>query len=148
LGIRIERTAEIAAAPDVVWDVISDVERWPEWQPGTKSIVRRGSGAFGPGSEARVTMKGSRGAIWRVTDYAEGRSFSWESGVMPGVHMVGHHSVEGAGAGSRATLALDIEGPLAGPLGRLLRWYSERNVARESAGLKRVSEARAGVPAS
>ena len=29
---------EIAAGPDVVWDVLADVERWPDWNSDVKSV--------------------------------------------------------------------------------------------------------------
>jgi carbon monoxide dehydrogenase subunit G len=34
----------LAAAPDAVWNVISDFERWPEWQPGMKRVERLPAG--------------------------------------------------------------------------------------------------------
>jgi hypothetical protein len=32
--------ARYASAPDVVWSTISDVERWPEWNPEVHSVER------------------------------------------------------------------------------------------------------------
>jgi uncharacterized protein YndB with AHSA1/START domain len=29
---------EVAAPPEVVWDVMADFERWPEWNPDVKSV--------------------------------------------------------------------------------------------------------------
>jgi hypothetical protein len=41
-------TAEIAAAPERVWGLISDVERQPGWRTGLKAVEMTGPGAAGP----------------------------------------------------------------------------------------------------
>lgn len=40
---------EIAAAPDAVWDVLTDFERWPTWNPDVKAMSVDGEVA--PGTE-------------------------------------------------------------------------------------------------
>ena len=42
---------EIAAAPEVVWDVLTTIERWPDWNPAVKSVSMRGG--LAQGSEFR-----------------------------------------------------------------------------------------------
>jgi uncharacterized protein YndB with AHSA1/START domain len=38
---------EVAAPPEVVWDVIADFERWPSWNPDVKSLSMTGPVAEG-----------------------------------------------------------------------------------------------------
>lgn len=38
---------EIAASPDVVWDVLTDFARWPEWNPEVKSMKSSGPADMG-----------------------------------------------------------------------------------------------------
>jgi hypothetical protein len=38
---------EIAAAPEVVWDVLTAIDRWPSWNPDIKSMSMQGSVAAG-----------------------------------------------------------------------------------------------------
>jgi uncharacterized protein YndB with AHSA1/START domain len=38
---------EVAAPPEVVWDVLTDYERWPEWNPEVKSLSIDGPVAAG-----------------------------------------------------------------------------------------------------
>ncbi|HMC07498.1 MAG TPA: SRPBCC family protein [Solirubrobacterales bacterium] len=49
--IRGEGEIEVAAQPKVVWDVLSGLERWPEWNPDVKSMSVRGP--LAPGSVFR-----------------------------------------------------------------------------------------------
>lgn len=42
---------EIDAPPETVWDVLTDLERWPSWNPDVKSMSF--SGAIAEGSEFR-----------------------------------------------------------------------------------------------
>ena len=36
-------TIEIAAAPEVVWDLLADIKRWPEWNADVKSASLAGA---------------------------------------------------------------------------------------------------------
>ena len=47
----------IDAPPEVVWRVLIDVERWPEWTPTTDRIERLDEGEFRLGSRARMKLK-------------------------------------------------------------------------------------------
>ena len=47
-------SVQIAAPPDVVWGVISDIERWPEWTPSMRAVERTNAGPFRIGARARV----------------------------------------------------------------------------------------------
>ena len=38
---------EIAAAPEVVWDVLTAIDRWPSWNPQVKSMDMQGGLAEG-----------------------------------------------------------------------------------------------------
>jgi uncharacterized protein YndB with AHSA1/START domain len=38
---------EIAAAPEVVWEVLTTFERWPSWNPDVKSMAIEGGVAEG-----------------------------------------------------------------------------------------------------
>lgn len=133
-------STEIAAPTERVWQVMSDIERWPEWTPGVTSVVRRDRGPLGVGSRVVIRQPKFPPARWTVTALEPGRSFTWVS-VAPGLRVVGHHAVEGIGAGkSRATLSLELEGVLGGLWGRLTREITERYIAFEAQGLKARSE--------
>ena len=136
---RFSITTEIAAPAERVWQVMSDVDRWHEWTPSIISIRRLAGAPLAVGTRAVVRQPRFPPALWKVTALEPGRSFTWAS-VAPGLHVVGHHAVEPAPGGSRATLSLELRGVLGGVFGRLTRAITERYIAYEAAGLKARSE--------
>jgi hypothetical protein len=59
--------AEIDASPDVVWDVLTGIERWPMWNPDVKSVSMQGS--LTEGSEFR--WKAGPGTIKSTIQHVE-----------------------------------------------------------------------------
>jgi uncharacterized membrane protein len=138
-GFRID--VEIQAAPEVVWAVMRDVERWPEWTPTVTSIRLLDRGPLTVGSRAIIRQPKLPPAKWRVTELDDpGSSFTWVSKA-PGVRVIARHWVEACRAGSRVTLSLRFEGILAGLFARLTRELNDRYLALEAKGLKQRCEA-------
>jgi hypothetical protein len=54
--IRVERTVDISASPDVVWGFIADHTRWPTWFTAIDAVEVVGS-PTGVGGGRRVTVK-------------------------------------------------------------------------------------------
>ena len=134
--MRIETTVEIDAPPERVWEVMSDVERWPQWTASVARAQRLDDGPFRMGSRARLKQPKFPPAVWEVTDIEPGRSFSWTNKSV-GLTSVGHHRVvPRAGGGATVTLALHQSGPLAPLLGLLTGKLSRRYVETEAQGLK------------
>jgi len=117
-----------------------EVERWPDWTKSMRRIERLEDGPLGLGSTARIALKGAPASIWRVTEYAEERSFTWESRALS-VHSIASHVIEPVDGGSRVTLSVRLSGPVATIMLPLLRSVARRNVALEAEGLKRRAEA-------
>src|SRR6185369_5786539 len=99
---RFSKTVDIAAPPERVWQVMVDVERWPEWTRSANSVRRLDRGAFTIGSRARISQPKLLPAVWTVTQLNEGRSFTWAAGG-PGFRVSGTHAVESIESGTRAT---------------------------------------------
>jgi uncharacterized membrane protein len=130
---------DIAAPPDRVWSVMSDVDRWHEWTKSVTSITRKDNGPFAVGSRAVIRQPKFPPALWKITAIDPGRSFEWTS-VAPGVRVVARHGVSAIAGGTRATLSLQYHGLFGGLIARLTKGITERYLAMEANGLKARSE--------
>ncbi len=158
--VRVERTVRIDAPPDKVWAVLTDVERWPEWTPSVLSVERTESGPFRLGSCARLGLRGAPMSVrpfwltreawqyaawkrhareaetWCVTEFEEGRSFTW--GVTDrGVTTSAGPTVLPRGTGSRVTLTVVQSGWRATLFAPLTAMMLRRKVTREAEWLRR-----------
>src|SRR3970040_1952396 len=111
---RYARSIHIEAPAADVWAAIVDVETWPAWASQFKHLERLDAGPLAPRSRVRVRPKGMPEAIWQVTDYEEGRSFTWASSLAPGVRVIGGHVVTPAGNATDAEFWLQASGPVRG----------------------------------
>jgi hypothetical protein len=139
-------TTEVDAPPDVVFAVLSEVERWPEWTP-TVTLVERLDDAGAPlavGSRIRIVQPKVPPAEWTVTSLEPGRGFRLFSR-SPGATVEANHWAEPMGAGhrSRVTLSVTFGGFLGRVIGWVMRGLNERYLAQEAEGLKRRCEERA-----
>jgi hypothetical protein len=126
-----EDSVEIDALPQLVWDVFSDVERWPEWTASVTSLV----GLDGP-----VLAVGKRFAIWKVTEIDPGSSWTWVQH-SPGVLVCARHDVI-AQPGGRTLVRqqLDQRGVIGALVGRLMVKKTRRFLELEAQGLKSRAE--------
>ena len=136
---RFSISIDTAAPAERVWEVMSDTDRWHEWTPSVTSVKRLGGGSFAVGSRAVIRQPKFPPAMWKITAIEPGRGFTWVS-VGPGIRVIARHFVEPNGAGSRATLSLELQGIFGGVFGRLTKDITERYLAFEAAGLKARSE--------
>jgi len=132
---------EISAPPDRVWAVMSDIEAWPVWTPTVTRVELLDPGPLAMGQRARVLQPRLPAAVWRITALEPGRSFTWVTR-SPGVVVTARHSVEPAGGGSRAHLALHFGGMLGPLVARITRALNTRYLGLEAAGLRQRSEGR------
>lgn len=144
--MRFSIATEIDAPPDVVFAVLSEVERWPEWTSTVTRVERLGdAGApIAVGTRLRIVQPKVPPADWTVTALEAGRGFRFVSR-SPGASVEADHWIEAAGSGerSRATLSVTFGGFLGRLIGRMMRGLNERYLAQEAAGLKQRSEERA-----
>jgi len=138
--MNIEHTIRIAAPSEVVWQVTADVERWPDWTPTVKSVIRLGAEPLGPGSEVMIEQPGQPPAVWIVTVFEPGRRFAWRTS-RRGLSMVGTHDLISEGDGTENVLRLEASGWVAVLLSPILRLAIRRALARENQGLRARCEA-------
>jgi uncharacterized protein YndB with AHSA1/START domain len=141
--VKLEYAIHIDAPPETVWEVTTDVERWPEWTPTVTSVEREDDGPLQVGSAARLSQLPMPKARWVVTELDPGRSFTWSTRV-PGMHFTATHSMEACDGGTRNVLRVE-----AGGLTVLLAWpvvylSIARALEQENEGLKARCEAMHG----
>lgn len=139
---------EIHPPPPLVWEIMRDVERWPEWTPTVTSIRLLDRGPLTVGTRAIIRQPKLPPAKWRVTELdVARRTFTWISRG-PGMSVIARHSVQACGNGSRATLSLRFSGLFAHPLAYVTRGLNHRYLALEANGLKQRSESPRSAPSS
>ena len=136
---RWEHSIHINASPDCVWQVMADIERWPEWTPSVLSVKRLTEGPLVPGTRARVRAKGTPESTWTVSESLPAQSFTWGTKVRGAVTSAGH-VIEPTDSGSRVTLSIQIGGIAAALLKPVLGRGIRENLRLEAEGLKRRSE--------
>lgn len=52
----IDQEIEVATDADTLYLLLSDIDRWPEWTPGLRALIRRGRGACVPGTRFVMVM--------------------------------------------------------------------------------------------
>ena len=133
---------EIAAPPASVWEVLVDVERWPEWTPTVTSVRLLDPGGLRPGTRATVDQPRIPETEYVVTELEPGHSFTWVARG-PGVVTTAHHVVEPtADGGSRVRLSVSQSGWLGSLMGRFYRGLTDRYLSNEANGLKARCEQR------
>jgi len=137
-----EVSVDIDATPGEVWNVLTNVERWPEWTSSMTRVERLDTGPLQVGSTARIEQPKLPSVVWRVTELEPERSFSWVAS-RGGVTMLAGHRITPWSDGSRGvgvTLSIRQTGPLAWLVGLLASGLTHRYVQTEANGLKRRCE--------
>ncbi|MEX2230189.1 MAG: SRPBCC family protein [Dehalococcoidia bacterium] len=137
--MQFEYSIDINAAPERVWGVMTDVERWPEWTASMSEVRLVEGDRLAVGARARVRQPKLSASTLEVTELEPGRGFTWQA-ASPGVSFVGKHEIAPARAGVTVTLSVQFSGPLAGIAGLFTSGMTRRYVKMEAEGLKRRSE--------
>ena len=131
---------DVEAPVEQVWEVLREVELWPEWAPTVTSVRRLDDGPLAVGSRVRVEQPRIPPTEYVVTELEPGRSFTWVA-TGPGVRTTARHMLEELGTGStRVTLAVEQAGPVGVVMGRFYRRLTDRYLTAEAEGIKARSE--------
>ena len=117
--MRHEITVTITAPAELVWQTISDIEKWPEWSPTMDEVRRLDEGEFRVGTTAHVRQPGLPDRTWTVTELTPGRSFTWSTDG-PGLHLAADHVIQGEQDGKVEVLLTFRMSGFVAPLAALL----------------------------
>ncbi|MDQ2699581.1 MAG: SRPBCC family protein [Actinomycetota bacterium] len=138
--MRFERSIDIDASKQRVWDVLTDIEAWLGRIETVESVEPLTPAPIGVGSSFRLRQPKLPEGTWEVTAWDPPSYFEWlqKSG---GVTNVAGHRVDALEGGrSRLTLTLDMRGFLVPVVGRIYRDLTNRYMAIEAEGMKRAAE--------
>jgi uncharacterized protein YndB with AHSA1/START domain len=108
---------EIAATPEVAWDVLTAIDRWPSWNPAVRSVSM--DGGIAEGSVFR--WKAGPGTITStVTHVEQPRRIAW-NGTTFGLRAVHVHTFEPRRGGTLVRSEESWDGVLARLFARRLR---------------------------
>jgi hypothetical protein len=133
-------TVEVFALPGCVWELLVDVERWPEWTPTVTRVQRMEESPLAIGSRTKIWQPKLMPVVWQVTALDEiAGVFTWATR-KPGIQVTATHRVQPMPNGSNVTLSLDYTGFL-GPLMawqfKDLNWdYVDQGSCRTEASLR------------
>ncbi len=137
--MHFEQSIDIDARQQRVWEVLSDLEAWPQRIETVDVVELLTPAPVGEGSRVRLKQPKLPEGTWEVTvwDAPSYFEFRQKSG---GVTAVAGHRVEALEEGrSRLTLTLDMRGPLV-VVAVFYKGLTNRYMTVEAQGMKRAAE--------
>jgi len=138
--MRFEQSIDIDARQQRVWDVLGDLEAWPQRIETVDVVELLTPAPVGEGSRVRLKQPKLPEGIWEVTvwDAPSYFEFCQQSG---GVTNVAGHRVEALEEGrSRLTLTLEMRGLLVPVVALFYKGLTNRYMTIEAQGMKRAAE--------
>ena len=138
--MRFEQSIDINARQQRVWDVLSDLEAWPQRIETVDTIELLTPAPVGEGSRVRLKQPKLPEGTWEVTvwDAPSYFEFRQKSG---GLTDVAGYRVEALEEGrSRLTLTLDMRGLLVPVVALFWKDLTNRYLTVEAQGMKRAAE--------
>ena len=141
--MRFEKTIEIDAPQQRVWDVLSAIEAWPQRIETVDTVELLTPAPIAKGSRVRLKQPKLPEGTWEVTVWDAPSSFEWTQKA-GGAAMFAGHRVETLGEGrARLTLTLDMSGLLVPIMGLFYKDLTNRYMNLEAEGMKRAAESTA-----
>jgi len=138
--MRFEQSIDIDAPQQRAWDVLSDLEAWPQRIETVDVVELLTPAPVGEGSRVRLKQPKLPEGTWEVTvwDAPSYFEFRQQSG---GVTNVAGHRVEALEEGrSRLTLTLEMRGLLVPVVALFYKGLTNRYMTTEAQGMKRAAE--------
>jgi uncharacterized membrane protein len=138
--MRFEQSIDIDAPQQRVWDVLTDVEAWPQHLETVDAVELLTPAPMREGSRVRLKQPRLGEGTWDVTAWDPPSSFEWRQKASGVTTVAGHRVGAVANGRSRLTLTLEMRGLLVPILGRMFKGLTERYMNSEAQGIKRAAE--------
>ena len=140
--MKTHSSVEIAAPASLVWDVFSDVERWPDWTASVTRLVALDGPGLAVGKRFEIKQPRMPKLVWEVTEVHPGAGWTWVQRSPGGSTVARHDVVAQAGGHTLVRQQLDQRGAVGALVGRLMHGMTNRYLELEAQGLKARSEQR------
>ena len=138
--MRFEQSIDINAPQQRVWDVLSDLEAWPQRIETIDVVELLTPAPLGQGSRVRLKQPKLPEGIWDVTVWDAPSYFEYRQ-QSSGVTSVAGHRVDSLEEGrSRLTLTLDMRGVMVAVVAVFFKGLTNRYMTLEAQGMKRAAE--------
>ena len=138
--MRFEKSIDINAPQQRVWDVLSAIEAWPQRIETVDSVELLTPAPITNGSRVRLKQPKLAEGTWDITVWDAPSYFEWTQ-KMTGATSVAGHRVDALEAGrARLTLTLDMRGFLIAIIGVFYKDLTNRYMTLEAEGMKRAAE--------
>lgn len=141
--MRFEQSIDIDAPKQRVWDVLSDLEAWPQRIETVDDVELLTPAPVGEGSRVRLKQPRLPEGTWEVTAWDAPSYFEYRQ-QSSGITSVAGHRVEALDEGrSRLTLTLEMRGLLVAVVALFWKGLTNRYMTLEAQGMKRAAESAA-----
>ena len=129
---------EIRATPEVVWDVLADIDSWPSWNPDVKEANLMG----GLRESSVFRWKAGPGTITSTLEKVDRpREIGWRGKTM-GINAVHVYKLEPHAEGTKVHTEESFDGVIVGLLKRSMRKTLQKGIDGGLASLKKEAERR------
>ena len=133
-------SVEIDAPAPLVWEVFSDVGRWPEWTASVTRVDALDGPGLGVGRRFAISQPRMPRLVWEVTELADGASWTWVQRSPGGLALARHQVIPIDEHRTRVHQEIDQRGLIGALVGRLMVRMTKRYLQWEARGLKARSE--------
>lgn len=144
MGFRLEHRVGVAASADIIWNLVSDLARWPEWT----EVYTEAGGRLAIGEKLQFTFQlGDRAPmsyVGTVYDWVPEAQMAWRASLYGGmVRSLRYVEIEALSETSCILANGDYwTGPLANLMPKGLRRLAQEGFQRMNENAKQICEAR------
>jgi uncharacterized membrane protein len=133
-------SVKIDAPAPTFWDVLVDVEQWPDWTASMQRIVALDEPGIELGRRFQIEQPRLPNLVWVVTEVDPGVSWTWRQRSLGAATLAWHEVVPLEADRTLARQRIEQRGPLGVAVGVLARRLTKRYLDLEAQGLKARSE--------